>query len=482
MGSSSLKSITNHTWSYDVFVSYEGGDIIQSFVDHLFRNFIRKGIRAFKEDDHVCRGEERSPQVFRAIEQSGFLVVILSDGFASSPSCLFKNYEGGDIIQRFVDHLFRDFKRKGLVPFKEDDPCAYEAKRDSQVLGAIEQSRFWWLYSLSASLTSAILLRELVKIIENKEKLQEKYQIIIVYHNCKPEMVVKQVENYEATFSKHEKLVKQDVSNWKEALIKAVSLPGWDLQRLANGYESKFIDMISKHIFNELNVGSLHVGEKIVGVHSRAKEMNLLQFVGSNYYGLLEVCSFCEDVNDFVKKFGMVQLQRQIIEDMTKEDLKISSAGEGSNAMKKIMLSKKVLLILDDVHERDHLEALAGSHGWFGSGSLILITGKDRQLLIAHGVEKVYDVELLHDDEAMELFNLYAFNHKLRKDDFRELSEQLVPYMKGHPLALKVLGCFLFGKTVCEWESELRRLERYPTDDIQVLISRFSLNKKRKDS
>ncbi|GJU76054.1 gypsy type transposase [Tanacetum coccineum] len=93
MGSSSLKSITNHTWSYDVFVSYEGGDIIQSFVDHLFRDFIRKGIRAFKEDDHVCRGEERSPQVFRAIEQSRFLVVILSDGFASSPSCLFKKVD-----------------------------------------------------------------------------------------------------------------------------------------------------------------------------------------------------------------------------------------------------------------------------------------------------------------------------------------------------------------------------------------------------
>nr|GEZ43649.1 NB-ARC domains-containing protein [Tanacetum cinerariifolium] len=121
---------------------------------------------------------------------------------------------------------------------------------------------------------------------------------------------------------------------------------------------------------------------------------------------------------------------------MTKGDFKISSAGEGSNAMKKIMLSKKVLLILDDVHEQDQLEALAGSHCWFGSGSLVLITGKDTQLLIAHGVEKVYAVELLHDDEAMELFNLYAFNHKQRKEDFRELSEQLVPYMKGHPLAL----------------------------------------------
>ncbi|GJU80209.1 NB-ARC domains-containing protein [Tanacetum coccineum] len=141
MGSSSLKSITNHTWSYDVFVSYEGGDIIQRFVDHLFRDFKRKGIRAFKEDDHVHRG------------------------FASSPSCL----------------------------------------------------------------------RELVKIIDNKEKFLDKYQSVIVYHNCKPEMVVKQTENYEATFGNHEKLVKREVPKWKEALIKAVNLPRWDLERLANG-------------------------------------------------------------------------------------------------------------------------------------------------------------------------------------------------------------------------------------------------------
>ncbi|PWA61312.1 disease resistance protein (TIR-NBS-LRR class) family [Artemisia annua] len=83
--------------------------------------------------------------------------------------------------------------------------------------------------------SSTPCLRELVKIIEYKEKLQDKYKINIVYHNCKPEMVVKQTENYEATFGKHEKLVKREVPKWKEALIKAVNLPGWDLERLANG-------------------------------------------------------------------------------------------------------------------------------------------------------------------------------------------------------------------------------------------------------
>ncbi|GJT28926.1 NB-ARC domains-containing protein [Tanacetum coccineum] len=71
---------------YLSFLKPIGGDIIQSFVDHLYRDFKRKGILAFKEDDHMRRGEERSPHVFRAIEQSKFLVVILFDGFTSSPS------------------------------------------------------------------------------------------------------------------------------------------------------------------------------------------------------------------------------------------------------------------------------------------------------------------------------------------------------------------------------------------------------------
>ncbi|XP_071703535.1 disease resistance protein RUN1-like [Rutidosis leptorrhynchoides] len=171
-------------------------------------------------------------------------------------------------------------------------------------------------------------------------------------------------------------------------------------------------------------------------------------------YAHFDVCSFCENVKEVIEKHGMIQLQKQVIEDITKEDLKVSSVGEGSNVLKRIMISKKVLLIIDEADELDYLEALAGSHSWFGPGSLI-------------------------EDEAMELFSLYAFKQKQLKEEFKGLSDQVVRYMKGHPLALKVLGCFLFGKSLSEWKSELSRLGRIPIDDVQVLISHYSLNKKR---
>ncbi|XP_024993603.1 TMV resistance protein N-like isoform X2 [Cynara cardunculus var. scolymus] len=342
MASSSFKSISNHKWAYDVFVNFGGDNNVKSFVDHLFSDFKRKGIRAFRDDEKLHIGEDRSQQVYRAIEQSS--------------------------------------------------------------------------------------------------------------------------------------------------------------------YESKFIDMISKHIFNELNDGPLHVGVNLVGVHFRAEQMNLLHFaeasevhmigicgvwgigktsiakaVYNRLYVHFEGCSFCEDIKGFVKMHGgMIQLQRQIIEDITKADMKIRSVGEGSSVMKRIMASKQVLVILDEIDQLDQLEALAGAHCWFGPGSLIVITGEDRQLLLGHGVEKIYDVELLNDDEAMELLSLYAFKQKHPKEDFTWLSKQVVQYVKGHPLALKVLGCFLFGKTVHEWESELDRLHRHHIDDMQGLISRYSSKKKQK--
>ncbi|KAJ9542087.1 hypothetical protein OSB04_028593 [Centaurea solstitialis] len=436
MGSSSFNSITNHKWAYDVFVNFGGDDIVKRFVDHLFSDFERKGIRAFRDDKKLQIGEERSRQVYRAIEQSRFLVVVFSENFGSSPWCL----------------------------------------------------------------------RELVKIVECKEKEHDKYRVHMVFYKVKPEMVLNQIDNYKERFSKDEMMEKKEVAQWKEALTIAANLPGWDLEDLAHGYESKFIDMISKHIFTELNDGPLHVGENLVGVHSRANQLNLLHFADSTevhmigicgirgigktsiakavynrLYAHFDGCTFVEDIKRLAKSHGIIQLQTQIIEDITRSDVKIRSVGEGSGLMKRIMASKHVLVILDGVDRLDQLEALAGARCWFGPGSLIVITGEDRQLLVGHGVEKIYDVEVLNNDEALELLCLYAFRQKRPEEDFTRLSEQVIRHVKGHPLALKVLGCFLFGKTVDEWKSELDRLGRQQIDDVRGLISRYS-SKKRKVS
>ncbi|GKC76398.1 NB-ARC domains-containing protein [Tanacetum coccineum] len=77
-----------HRWKYDVFVSFRGDDIRKSFMDHMFNDFMHKGIHAFRDDRELPKGEEISPHLYKAIEESRFLIVIFSKNYASSTWCL----------------------------------------------------------------------------------------------------------------------------------------------------------------------------------------------------------------------------------------------------------------------------------------------------------------------------------------------------------------------------------------------------------
>ena len=154
-----------HRWTYDVFISFRGEDIRKSFMDHLFKDFRQKGINAFRDDDEFPSGEEISPQLYKAIETSRFLIVIFSKNDASSSWCL----------------------------------------------------------------------RELVKILECKQMREYKHELRTIFYDVKPDVVRKQTESYAKAFAKHEISNSTEVAKWKEALYMAANLSGWDLQDMANG-------------------------------------------------------------------------------------------------------------------------------------------------------------------------------------------------------------------------------------------------------
>ena len=56
--SSSSSSISIRGWNYDVFLSFMGEDTRHNFTDHLYRALNRKGIRTFRDDEELPRGEE----------------------------------------------------------------------------------------------------------------------------------------------------------------------------------------------------------------------------------------------------------------------------------------------------------------------------------------------------------------------------------------------------------------------------------------
>ena len=72
--------------------------------------------------------------------------------------------------------------------------------------------------------------------------------------------------------------------------------------------------------------------------------------------------------------------------------------------IKKMLSHKRTLLVLDDVNKLDTLEKLAGKRDWFGRGSRIIITTRDKHLLERHLVDKIYEVKSLKNEDALHLF------------------------------------------------------------------------------
>ena len=89
----------------------------------------------------------------------------------------------------------------------------------------------------------------------------------------------------------------------------------------------------------------------------------------------------------------------------------------------------------------------------------------------------------MNDENALQLFSSKAFKKKHVLDDYRELSNHFLNYAAGLPLALEVLGSFLFGKSIIEWKNALERLQEFPDEAIlQVLeISFNGLQKPQKE-
>ncbi|XP_050245513.1 TMV resistance protein N-like isoform X4 [Quercus robur] len=180
-----------------------------------------------------------------------------------------------------------------------------------------------------------------------------------------------------------------------------------------------------------------------------------------------EAYSFIEDVRENSEKHGLVGLQQKLISNILEEtDLKIRDKYDGVLKIRNRLCHKRILLVLDDVNESDQLENLAGEHDWFGPGSRIIITTRDVHVLKTHGVDEIYAVKGLYDKDALQLFCSKAFRKEHVPNDYLVMSKEVLKYAAGLPLALKVLGSFLFGKSTNLWRSALERIKENPKKEV----------------
>ncbi|KAI3683202.1 hypothetical protein L1987_83702 [Smallanthus sonchifolius] len=78
-------------------------------------------------------------------------------------------------------------------------------------------------------------------------------------------------------------------------------------------------------------------------------------------------------------------------------------------------------------------------------------------------------LEALNDQESLQLLSWHAFGHNEPNEGDKEESMKVVRYCKGHPLALKVLGCSLRSEDAA-WDDILESLGKETNPDITKVL------------
>nr|XP_028964884.1 TMV resistance protein N-like [Malus domestica] len=428
---SSSSSSKSKLWKYDVFLSFRGEDTRYGFTSHLHEALKARGYRVFIDEDDLQRGEEIK-ELLKVIEESMISIIIFSRRYADSSWCL----------------------------------------------------------------------DELVKIMECTDELGR--HVLPIFYHVDPSHVRKQDGDLAEAFQKHEKDIREEkddkkreakqerVRQWREALTKAANLSGHHHKIANNGGEAEFIKkIIDENICEWLtNTNELHVAKHIVGINSHVQDIiSYLSSGGSNdvlmvgIWGMgglgkttaakaiynqihpqFELKSFLADVRDATSKHDLVDVQKKLISDILKKKHEISCVAEGIGLIKQQFRHRKILVIVDNIDKKEQLDAIVGSHDWFGPGSRIVITTRDERLLL--NVNKTFQAKKMNEEEALELFSWHAFKNSCPNQGYLEVSEKFVSYCGGLPLALEVLGSLLIKRSLEEWESQLEKLGRYPDGNI----------------
>ncbi|XP_058211991.1 disease resistance protein RPV1-like [Rhododendron vialii] len=418
---------------YHVFLSFRSKDTRKTFTDHLYTALVRAGFRTFRDDDEIRRGENMMAELQKAIQESKISIVVLSKTYASSSWCL--------------------------------DELVMILRRRKTSVGTV---------------------------------------VLPVFYDVDPSHVRKQMGTFKEAFNMHEDRIeaetgesktewKSKVEEWRGALREVADLAGMNLQSQADGHEARFIEKIIQVVGEKLRRSVLYVAPHPIGIHTRAKSIQLWLEDGSTDVGIVAICgtggigkttiakflynqnfskfegsSFLANVREIAKQQdGFLRLQKQLLSDVLQgRKEKIYNRDEGIVRIKDTLCCKRVLVVLDDVDRQEQVEAVLGMRDWLFPGSKIIITTRHERLLWAHEVCKVHRVEELDFNESLELFSWHAFGKSYPVSDYVEVSERVVQYCGGIPLAIKVLGSSLSGKSLNIWKSQLEKLKAIPDREI----------------
>nr|AXU93625.1 RPP4/RPP5-like protein [Arabidopsis thaliana] len=405
---------------YDVFPSFSGVDVRQTFLSHLIQALGRRSINTFM--DH---GIERSciiaDALISAIREARISIVIFSKNYAASTWCLNElvdihncsKYFGQKVIPVFYDvdpsHVrkqtgeFGDFFKKTCEDKPEDQKQRWvQALTDiSNIAGEDLRNGF----------NDAHMVEKIANDVSNK-----------LFHPPKGFGDLVGIED-------HIEVIKSIMClESKEAKI-----------------------MVG--IWGQSGIGKSTIG--------RALFSQL-----SSQFPLRAFVTYKSTSGSDVSGMKLSWEKELLSEILGQKDIKIEHFG----VVEQRLNHKKVFILLDDVDNLEFLKTLVGKAEWFGSGSRIIVITQDRQLLKAHEIDLVYEVKLPSQGLALQMISQYAFGKDSPPDDFKELAFEVAELVGSLPLGLNVLGSSLRRRGKKEWMEMMPRLRNGLNGDIMKTL------------
>ncbi|PKI40160.1 hypothetical protein CRG98_039450 [Punica granatum] len=202
---------------------------------------------------------------------------------------------------------------------------------------------------------------------------------------------------------------------WRAALREAGTISSWHVDNDARD-EAEFIGLVVEdlsnrvfyfrspyftnnavgldhnvdHLISMLNIGSDDV--RMVGIYGTEGigKTAIAKTICSRLYNKFEGVSLLKDIRHADQEHKLVNLQRQLLQDILKiKQVMLSDRKKHNMREIRIRLSqKKLLLVLDNLDKKEQPYFFTGERDFLGPGSRILITTRDEQLLDDLGVHE----------------------------------------------------------------------------------------------